>query len=467
MRERTIVVGAGFAGLACAHALARAGREVVAFEGGPRAGGVVGSVCEGGFLFERAAHTILAGSPAFRRVVDELGLSGRLVCATPAARTRWLWHRGRLRALPASPPALVATDLLSWRAKRALLTEPLRRFVPPADHEPEPTLGAFLDERIGREASRLLAGAFVRGVHAAELDELGARSAFPRLWELATRHGSLVRGALARARTRPAPLAGPDLRRHALVSFPGGLQELVEALARELGPRLRLGARVVGLERLGSRWLVRTADGLGHPARAVVLACPAPAAARLLAAEVPRELSARALGVRHAAVTLVGLGFAPGTLDALPEGFGFLVPPGAAGHVGAAPRALGTIFVTNLFPDRAPRGARSVSSFYRAADVEGLDDAALARVAEADLALALGTAAPRAATVHVERWSEVIPRHAPGHAAFVDGLRRTLRERAHGLHVAGAWVDGVSVEQVLTSGRRAAEEVLGDTREQA
>ena len=132
MKRRTIVVGAGLAGLAAAHALVRAGRDVAVLESKDRAGGVVGSVERGGFRFERAAHTILAGSPTFRRVVDELGLSSRLVRADPAARTRWLWRRGKLRALPASPPALLATDLLSWSAKRALLSEPLRRFVAPS-----------------------------------------------------------------------------------------------------------------------------------------------------------------------------------------------------------------------------------------------------------------------------------------------------------------------------------------------
>lgn len=487
MAPRTIVIGGGLAGLAAAQRLAARGRSVELFESARALGGVVGSVERGGFLFERAPHTILAGSPTFRRVVDELGLSSRLERADPRAKTRWLWHRGKLRALPARPSQLVTSELISWRAKRQLSSEPFRRFVPPLDGDPEPSFGAFLDERLGRETSRLFAGAFVRGIHAAELDELGVRSAFPRLWELAVQHGGILRGVAARAFAKREPLPGPDFARNALVSFPRGLQELVDAFATRLGDRVRLGARALSLERLDERWLVRTDDGRGHVADDVIVATSAPIAAELLASaakdarmRTQRESSrtieratTRALDdalaplrdVRHASVTLVGLGFAANALAKLPDGFGYLVPPIEDGRATPAPRALGTIFVTNLFPQRAPHGTCSVASFYRGADVERLDDAALARLAEQDLALAIAAPVPRASIVHVERWNDVIPRHSPGHADRVTRVRAALREHARGLHVAGAWVDGVSVENVLSSGRSAADRILEERGE--
>lgn len=460
MGRRTIVVGGGLAGLAAAARLADSGADVALFEASGSVGGVAGTVAKSGFRFERGPNTILAGSATFRRVVDELGLSGRLERAAPSAKARWLWHRGKLRALPMSPPALLSTDLLSWKAKRELLSEPFRGFRKPRDGEAEPTFGAFLDERLGRETSRLFAGAFVRGIHAAELDELGAKSAFPRLWNLAAEHGGLIRGAISRASVEKETLPGPELPRSALVSFPNGLQELVDALAERLGPRVRAGSGVEGIERIHARWLVRTRDGLGHVADDVVLAVSAPAVAQLLAHELAADDLAPLRAVRHASVTTIGLGFARAALESFPHGFGYLVPPSEDGRAAPAPRALGTIFVTNLFPNRAPEGARSVASFYRGSDVADLDDAALAAQARQDLELAIGAPVPKPVAVHVERWSEVIPRHAPGHAERVARVQSALRLRCRGLHVAGAWVGGVSVEQVLTSGRMTADAVL-------
>src|SRR6185295_3437889 len=95
----------------------------------------------------------------------------------------------------------------------------------------DPDLFTFFSERLGREAAVRLAGAFVRGVYAAELRELGARSAFPRMWEACVREGGLLRAAWA-GRGAPLPeLPGPVCSRFDLLSFEEGLGELVDALA--------------------------------------------------------------------------------------------------------------------------------------------------------------------------------------------------------------------------------------------
>ncbi len=457
MRRRTIVIGAGLAGLAAAFELHLAAQNVVVLEASDRPGGVVGSRAVGGFVFERGPHSVLAGAAHFRQLVEDLGLSSRLVRADPASHTRWLWRHRALHPLPASLPSFVKTDLLTWSGKRRVASEPLRRFAVP---DVEPTLGAFLDERIGAEASRLFGGAFVRGVYAADLDELGARSAFPGMWGLAVEHGSILRGAVlrsvARAIRRPEPLPGPAFPRSALVSFPRGLQELVDMLARAIGPALRLNATVQGLERNDDHWLVRTNSG-GLAGDAVVLAAHAHTTSELLAsARVDVDLAALRT-IREGDVTVVSLGFDAAELPALREGFGYLVPPVEDGRFAPAPRALGSIFTSNLFPQHAPAGGRSIASFYRGADVRQLPEGALIALAEADLGLALGTAQPpRACAVHVERWTDVIPRYAPGHDLALAQLEVDLAVVAPDLALAGSHVGGVSVDQVIATGRAAA-----------
>jgi len=451
-----VVVGAGLSGLACALDLARAGREVRLLEASPRAGGVVGTVEHAGFRFERGPNTVLASAAAFRALAADVGIADRLTASSPEARVRWLWFEGRLVALPSSPLGFAASPLLSARAKLHLLSEPFRRFRPPPDGAPEPTLGAFLENRLGPEPARVLAGAFVRGVYAAELDELGAASAFPKLWRLAADHGGLVRGALARRKQPKPALAGPPQRRGALLSFPRGLQELVDALAAALGPRLETGRAVRGLARADGGVRLALADGSELAASRVVLAVPAPAAARLLAphgaafGEIAR--------VRHARVTLVHLGIEASELPRWRPGFGYLVPPDAGT---ASPRVLGTIFTSNLFPDRAPAGARAVSSFYSSATVEGLPDPELADLAARDLALALAAQrAPRVRTSRVERWEDVIPRYGPGHARLVERCERELERSLPEVALAGSWVAGVSVDQVIARGREVAAKLL-------
>lgn len=444
MPAQVLVLGAGLSGLACAYDLARAGCEVQLCEASERAGGVVGTFEREGFRFELGPHTLQSNSPVFRELCADLGLAGRLVTSRPEARERYVWHRGALRRVPGSLLALIGTPLLSPGAKLRLASEFFRRYRPPADGS-EPDLESFLVERLGREAALRLGGAFVRGVYAAELSELGAASAFPRMYQAALEHGGLFRG-LAR---KPRSAGALDL-----VSFPGGLQELVDALTRELGPRLRLGEEALSLERVGEHWRVRSAKAV-HEAREVVLALPAPQAFQLL--RKPTEL-------RHAHVVLVHAGYAREDLPVFPPGFGFLVPPPQAGS-GPGPSALGMIFASNLFEGRAPQGCVSVAGFYRGEELDALDEGARIAQAGRDLALALGlSAAPRPRVSATRSWKNVIPRYSPGHRARVRALCAALAQQAPGLHLAGAWVDGVSLEQVIARGRAVARAVATGQR---
>ena len=72
---RVIVVGAGFAGLAAADALARAGAEVEVVEARDRVGGRVWSVPFAGAVVERGAEFILPHDKTVMAVADRLGLA--------------------------------------------------------------------------------------------------------------------------------------------------------------------------------------------------------------------------------------------------------------------------------------------------------------------------------------------------------------------------------------------------------
>ena len=72
---RVIVVGAGFAGLAAADALARAGAEVEVLEARDRVGGRVWSVPFAGAVVERGAEFILPHDKTVIAAADRLGLA--------------------------------------------------------------------------------------------------------------------------------------------------------------------------------------------------------------------------------------------------------------------------------------------------------------------------------------------------------------------------------------------------------
>src|SRR5215210_3803525 len=71
---RVAVVGAGFAGLAAADALRRAGTDIVVLEGRDRVGGRVSSVPFAGAVVERGAEFILPGNDVVRATAERLRL---------------------------------------------------------------------------------------------------------------------------------------------------------------------------------------------------------------------------------------------------------------------------------------------------------------------------------------------------------------------------------------------------------
>ncbi|MFT5731841.1 MAG: oxygen-dependent protoporphyrinogen oxidase [Planctomycetota bacterium] len=473
-----IVIGAGMTGLSCAHTLRERGLSVLVLEAGKDVGGVVGTMETGGFLFESGPNTVPASALNLRKAAASLGIENQLVTSKPEAGRRYLFKDGGLHELPSKPGAFLRTPLLSRRAKRKILSEPFRRYAAPAAGTPEPTFEAFLTERIGAEATRTLAGAFVRGVYAAEIEELGALSAFPRLAAMCAEHGGLVRGMMARGRaakkarregTEVAP-PGPRTSPTDLISFTGGFGVLTSAYRRSLQDAVSLSTPIQEIARGPGGWRAVLETGEALSCRELVLAVPASSASPLLSMCTPERLDTSALDrIKHAAVTAVHLGLegAP-----LPPGFGYLVPPDeAARRDPRTPGVLGTLFISNIFDGRAPSGTSSITAMFRGGDVADLvgDDLVDRAVVELEKAL-IGYEAvtpgaperksrPRVVASRIQRWTDVIPRYAPGHVNEMAKLTASLERALPGLHLAGSYIGGVSVDDRIRVGVKTADRI--------
>src|SRR5262249_21152547 len=177
-------------------------------------------------------------------LADALGLADRLLPSRDEARRRFVYRGGRLQALPTGPLSFLRSGLLSARGKLRLAREPWSRPRPSEDE----TIEAFATRGVGGEAAPALGGPRVTGVFAGDPRRLSLRACFPRLFELESEHGGLLRGVFAGARkTRDpgTPRRSPFGR---LTSFRGGLEELVRGLATSLGSDLRTGVGVRALQ---------------------------------------------------------------------------------------------------------------------------------------------------------------------------------------------------------------------------
>jgi len=440
------VVGAGPAGLGTAHFAGKRGLRAAVFEAGPQPGGKIRTRREDGFVIESGPQAWEDREPALKEVVGDLGLEP--LRANPASSSRFLLRNGRLHAVPMGPLSFLASPILSVGAKLRLLGEPFRRGR--KDREDE-SVHDFAARRLGPEAARILVDAIVSGIYAGDTSRISAEAAFPMLVELEREHGSLVRGMLARrkaAKHSPAPKDGqPELTR-ALHSFAGGMSDLVEALAKELGPALHLSSPVARLRREGKTWVVEGTEGELGRAREVVLSTPARTTAAILAPLCP-ELQDLAAHFPVNGMATVMTAFPRSRVTHPCSGFGFLAPR----CEGFAP--LGVVFVHDIFPAHVPEGFVALRVM-----LGGAHDPEVVRLSDEELLeKALGPVRPllglqgKPARVWTGRVPHAVPQYTLGHLERVARFEAAVA-RWEGLHLAGDSFFGVGV---LPAFRRAAE----------
>jgi len=447
---KVAILGAGIAGLTLAHALkreaSRGGRplELEIFEAGTRAGGRIRTTEADGFLVEWAADAFQTGSGAVQSLIQELGLESERVEASPSARRRYVFSKGKLHRIPTGPASLLRSTALSLPGRLRVLAEPLLA----SRKAREETVHQFAARHIGEEAARVMMGALVRGIYAGDTHKLSADASFPRMKEVERKHRSL---AIAMMKERGAGHAGAQ----ALWSLRRGMGSLVDRLAQSLGPGLRLRMPALRLSRspeyaAPTPFAVRFANGEECRFDAVVIATPALDAAALLR-DLDLEAAKALREIPSSGVAVVGLAFRLEAFRSRPDGYGFLAAPGEE-----LP-ALGALFESNLFPARAPEGFVLVRVFLGGVDRPELitqPDAKLIGLSCEALDRTLGLKGGPERT-WVMRQESAIPQYTLGHRERVAAVMKRLGSFP-GLYVAGNAYRGVSVGSIVEDADRVA-----------
>lgn len=442
---RVAVLGGGITGMSAAWHLRRAGASVVLFEASDRIGGAIETLRQDGWLHETGPNSILEGPAELEEMIEGLGLGSRRLYASDAAKSRYVVRGGVLEPVPTRPGAFIRSRLFSGGAKLRVASEFFRPRGTRGDAE---TVAEFTVRRLGREFLDYAIDPFVGGVYAGDPRRLSVRHAFPKLLALERKHGSLLRGAIAKRNTS----GGPSGR---LFSFPDGLAELPHALAGSLGESLRMRARILAVRRMAGEWRVAWESG-GESREegfsAVICALPGDALARLKWEGLGDSGCLSAMGeIEHPPVASVFTGFRREDVTHPLDGFGVLVP-GVERR-----RILGTLFSSTLFPGRAPSGCAALTTFVggsRQPALGVLDDSSLTELVREELAVLLGVrAAP--VFVSVRRHARAIPQYTLGYERFLGSCSRA-EAAAPGLFIGGNCRDGISLSACIASGRRLA-----------
>jgi oxygen-dependent protoporphyrinogen oxidase len=448
------IIGAGITGLTAAFYLKRAGIPVTVYESGDRVGGAIRSLRQDGYLAEFGPNTILQTSPKIARLVRDAGLESRRLEPPAEAEARYVVRYKRPIAMPGSPLGFFTTGLFTLGAKLAVLREP---FVPPRRDGVEESIAGFVVRRLGREFLDHAIDAMVAGVYAGDPGALSVQQAFPKLAALEAKYGSLIKGQIlgARARRKSGEIAKD---RAPKFSFDEGLQVLPDTLRERLGDAVRLNTAVTRLARDDGGWRIefRTAAGESRSDHsAVIYAGTAFQLAELQVGTAGNLLDLSAFSeIRHPPVASVVLGFRREDVAHPCQGFGALIP-NVEGF-----KILGTIFSSSLFPNRAPDGHLTLTSYIggeRHPELAALPPEELIELTLGDLRALFG--AKGAPTFrHCAFYPRAIPQYNLGYGRF-RALMTDIETKFPGLYFAGHYRDGISLGDSIVSGCNIAERV--------
>ena len=453
------VVGGGISGLAAAWRAHARGLRVAVLESHATVGGKIRSESRDGYLTEWGPNSFLGSAATIWQLIEALDLGAEVVTALPPG-DRYIYRNRRARRLPKGPADFFRSpDFMTLGGKLRLLAEP---FVF-GDAAESDTLMAFARRRLGAEAAQYLVAPFVAGIYAGDAEQLGARDAFPQLWQWEHEAGSVVMGALLNGPATPRA-SGP--RRRGMFNFRNGFATLPLAIASALpAGSVRTGWVAQVLTADGDKRWRLTLRATHEPtqeaqvtARQVILATPPRAAADILRGPAFLEDARRALeDVTLCRVAVVHFGGRdPDRLA--PQGFGMLIPPGEG------LRTLGILFPSSVFGDRAPAGHYLHTAFLGGArdpDAADLPDETLLSLARRAQEEAFpGVAALQQDFAQIVRWREAIPQYRVGHRQRMMAARAAVEAGLPGVTLAGNYLDGISVNDAAASGIAALDRLL-------
>jgi len=461
------LIGGGISGLAAAIAIQQQAEaaglaiDLRVLEKEPRLGGKIWSIQEEGYLCEWGPNGFLDNKPMTLDLCKAIGIDGNLLRSNDNARKRFIYSGAELHRLPETGPAFLKSRLISWPGKLRLAMEPL---IPAYRDDKDETLADFGRRRLGAEALDKLIAPMVSGIFAGDPETMSLKSCFPRIHQLETEYGGLIKAMIKLAKQKKAErkagktvasAAGPG---GVLTSFTDGIQELTDGVAYALNCEIHTGTEVTGITKGADGFKLSLADGTSLESDLVISASPAFAVAELVT-QFDHGLAELLRSIPYAPMNVVCFGYQREKIEHSLDGFGYLIPK----KEGC--RTLGTLWDSSIFPNRAPEGHTLLRSMLGGAtrpESMDLTEEQIALQVRADLKQIMGIdAAPD--FVRIFRHPQAIPQYTAGHQRKLTAMHEALTNHP-GLFLTGNAFGGIGLNDCVNAANNIAIEVLKELK---
>ncbi|MDX9881178.1 MAG: protoporphyrinogen oxidase [Prolixibacteraceae bacterium] len=446
---KVAIIGAGLTGLTTAFYLKKAGIRFCVFEKENREGGVIQTVSEDGFTYEKGPNSGVISFPDTVELLEELVSHCSIEIAAPSAKKRLVWKGKKWHELPSGLWGGISTPLFSWYDKFRILGEPFR----PKGTDPNERLDQFVLRRLGRSFLDYAVDPFVLGIYAGDSSWLVPRFALPKLYNLEQKYGSFIGGSIKKAKE---PKSERDQKAtRDVFSIKGGLSNLINALQTEIGTeniRLNCDELTVGKEADGTYSVKNGDEDLGTFSKVVstIGGHAVPHVLPFLAEEKVKKITC----MKYAKVVQFSVGFRQ--WKGIPvNAFGGLVPWKEQRGL------LGVLYLSTSFSGRAPEGGALFSVFMgglRKPEIYNMPENELFEILTREFTAMMGLEHFNPDLLKIHRYAHAIPQYGPESEEKLGAIAELENEHP-GLLLAGNVRNGIGMSDRIKQGKEIAEKI--------
>ncbi len=439
--RKVVVIGAGVAGLTCAHHLKKRGVDAEVLERSPFTGGLSRSALyDDRYIVDFGPSAYQAGSEILASLVRELSIDKLVVGDADLRHRLGILRKGRVIAIPTSKAELFLSPIVSLRSKTRIVS----RHLAMDGMTGSESLSEFIRLRLGDDVLENIVAPMTAWIAGADSETLEAASSVG--WLVEGIGPNRVLGAVRKTHGLKSLKPGVHSFRWGMGTISARLEELLKGQVRCECECSSMevkedGGFIIGIN--DSQKLL-SAD-------AVIVATPA-AEASMLTRVVSRRVAGPLAEIPYSPMVVVNLAFNSTDIPSDVKASTILVPRGES------IRILGFTLTSRLFPGRCPAGQEMLTVLLGGACDEAaydLTDEKAVEEALDGLRHTIGVSA-QPKFRNVRRIERAQPQYTIGHMRRLAEIREAMSE-CPGLFLTGNYFSGISLADTITHARAAAD----------
>ncbi|WP_397539911.1 protoporphyrinogen oxidase [Rummeliibacillus pycnus] len=457
-KRRVAVIGGGITGLTAAFYLQQQAKdqklplEIVLIEATHRLGGKIQTLRKDNLIIERGPDSFLDQERVIEELAKQLGMEDQIISKVPGKTYVAINKQlspipdGSILGIPTEIIPFAKSDIISWSGKVRAACDLL---LPPSNVKEDQSLGGFLRKRFGEEVVENLIEPVVSGVYSGDIDQLSLHETLPNLAEACLKHRSVIRGIQKE---------NSQLKEGTLEStsrtFKHGLESLIFALEKSLEMAvIYKGVRVESISKVQDKIILLLNNQNSIPVDGVIVATPHHVATKLFRHE---GLLKSLLDIPVKTVAAVSMIFSDSAIKKKFDGDGFVVSRNSDYSITACS------LTHRKWPHAIPEDCAVLKSYVgRSGDesIVELSDNEIEKVVLQDLQGMLKIDEKPINTI-VSRFKDSMPQYTIGHWKRVEQAKKELHAAYPTIRLAGNSYEGISLNDCIVQGEKAATEVL-------